>query len=333
MSTHLSLAQALYNPSAIEHKPTRDGYGDALVELGHSNPNVVVLSGDLTESMRAQQFAEQFPDRFIQVGVAEQNMMGLAAGLALSGKIPFVSSYAVFSPGRNWDQLRVSVCYSQTNVKVAGGHTGISIGADGATHQALEDIAMTRVLPNLIVVAPCDYWETKKTTLALSEHLGPAYFRFTREKTPVMTTAETPFAIGQAYVMREGHDVSVIGCGPLLFEALQAADTLAAEGISVEVINSHTIKPLDRDTILASVSKTGAAVTVEEHQRAGGLGGAVAELLSQELPTPLEIVGVDDTFGESGKPAELLKKYGLTSSDIGQAIKASLARKTQWLNP
>lgn len=322
------LAEYLYDPDHIERRPTRDGYGDGLVELGHKDENVVVLTADLSESTRAQKFEQAFPERFIEMGVAEQNMMGVAAGLALSGKIPFVSSYAVFSPGRNWDQLRVSVCYSQANVKIAGGHTGISIGADGATHQALEDIAITRVLPNLTVVVPCDYWETKKATLALGAKLGPAYFRFTREKTPVMTTETTPFVIGQAYVMKPGTDITIIGCGPLLFEALQAAKVLEKDHISVEVINNHTIKPLDRQTLLTSVQKTRAVVTVEEHQIAGGMGSAVAELLAQSLPTPMTMVGMHDHFGESGEPSQLLKKYGLTRDDIISAVHQTLTQKS-----
>lgn len=317
------------NPyDSFELRPTRDGYGDGLVELGQHNDQVVVLTGDLSESTRAQKFEHAFPERFIEVGVAEQNMMGVAAGLALSGKIPFVSSYAVFSPGRSWDQLRVSVCYSQANVKVAGGHTGISIGADGATHQALEDIAITRVLPNLTVVVPCDYWETKKATMALGTMVGPAYFRFTREKTAVMTTEDTPFQIGKAYVMRPGSDITLIGCGPLLYEALQAAELLSHQQISVEVINNHTIKPLDRQTLLTSVHKTGAVVTVEEHQVAGGMGSAVAELLSQSLPTPMTIIGMQDHFGESGEPAQLLQKYGLTRDHIVAAVKQTLSKKS-----
>src|ERR1051326_343834 len=265
----------------MEMIPTRNGYGDALLELGEQNPNVVVLTADLAESTRVEAFGKKFPERFIEVGVAEQNMMGLAAGLALTGKIPFVSSYAVFSPGRNWDQLRVSVCYSQTNVKVAGAHTGISVGPDGATHQALEDIAITRVLPHLTVVVPCDYWETKKATLALGKMAGPAYFRFGREKTAVMTTEQTPFAIGKAYVMKDGKDVAIIGSGPVLYNALIAAKELEEVGVSVMVVNNHTIKPIDSDTIVAAAQKCGAVVTLEEHQVMGGCGSAVCEVLAK----------------------------------------------------
>ncbi|MBI2588538.1 transketolase family protein [Candidatus Berkelbacteria bacterium] len=311
----------------VEQVPTRDGYGDGLVFLGEKNPNVVVLTGDLKESTRAQKFEEKFPDRFIECGVAEQNMMGIAAGLAVAGKIPFISSYAVFSPGRNWDQLRVSVCYNNANVKIAGAHTGVSVGPDGATHQALEDIGITRVLPNLIVMAPSDYFETKKATLAASQFQGPVYFRFAREKTPVLTTEKTPFKIGQAEVFIEGKDVSIIACGPLLYEALLAAKKLEKKGIRAEVINSHTIKPLDKKTILRSVAKTRAVVTVEEHQIDNGLGSAVAEILVENFPVPMERVGMPDTFGESGEPKELLEKYGFTAPFIVKKIMNVLKRK------
>lgn len=309
----------------VEQIPTRNGYGEALVLLGEKNPNVVVLCGDLTESTRSLAFAKKFPTRFIEVGVAEQNMMGVAAGLAVEGKIPFVSSYAVFSPGRNWDQLRVNVCYNRANVKVAGAHTGISVGPDGATHQALEDIAITRVLPGLVVLAPCDVHETRKATIAAAAHDGPVYLRFAREKTPVITTENAPFEIGKAYVMREGKDVTVVACGPLVYEALMAAEMLA--GRSVEVINCPTIKPLDRKTIVASAKKTGAVVTVEEHQITGGLGGAVCEALAEEYPVPVIRVGMPDSFGESGNPDELLIKYGMKSKDIMRAVRRVLKLK------
>jgi transketolase len=327
MTSNLFLAPHLYDEALIKQLPTRDGYGDALVELGKSNPKVVVLTADLAESTRVLKFQQQFPERFVEVGVAEQNMMGIAAGLALSGKIPFVSSYGVFSPGRNWDQLRVSVCYSQTNVKIMGSHTGISVGPDGATHQAMEDIAITRVLPNIIVIAPCDYLETKKATKALAQYVGPAYMRFGRNSTPVMTTEETPFEIGKAYVMREGHDVSLIACGPLLYEALQAAEVLAKEDISAEVINNPSIKPLDKETLLHSVRKTKAVVTVEEHQIMGGMGSAVGELVLEHEPVPLIRVGMQDQFGQSGKPAELLAHYHMTRKDIVKAVHSALKIK------
>ena len=311
----------------VERIPTRNGYGDGLLELGATNPDVVVLTGDLAESTRALPFQQKYPDRFIECGVAEQNMMGVAAGLALAGKIPFVSSYATFSPGRSWDQLRVSVCYGKANVKVAGAHTGISVGPDGATHQALEDIAITRVLPNLTVVVPCDAEETRKATLAAVAVQGPYYFRFTRDKTPVITTKDTPFEIGKAYVCIEGKDVTIAACGPLLHEAILAARELEKEGISAEVINCHTIKPFDVETLVASAKKTKCCVTVEEHQITGGFGGAVCESLSRNFPVPIESVGMPDCFGESGEPEELLTKYGMKASDIVKAVKKVVGRK------
>lgn len=304
----------------IEMTPTRNGYGEGLVTLGESNEKVVVLCCDLTESTRSNLFAEKFPDRFVEVGVAEQNMAGLGAGMALSGYIPWLSSYAVFSPGRNWDQIRVSICYTDANVKIAGAHAGISVGPDGATHQALEDIAIMRVLPNMAVVVPADALETKKATIALGEVKGPAYLRFARTESPVFTTEKTPFKIGQAEILTIGSDITIIGCGPLLYRALQAAEILEKKyKITAEVINFHTIKPLDGKTILASVKKTGAVVTVEEHQIYGGLGSAVAEYLAEHYPVPMRFIGMPDTFGESGRPDELLEKYGMTVQKIVEA--------------
>jgi len=305
----------------------RDGYGKALVELGEKNPNVIVLSGDLTESTRSQWFAEKFPDRFIEVGVAEQNMMGIAAGLALSGKIPFVSSYATFNPGRNWDQLRVSVAYSEANVKVAGAHAGISVGPDGATHQALEDIAITRVLPGLTVIVPCDAIEALKATRAIGQMTGPAYIRFGREKTAQFTTDDTPFKIGRAEIFRDGADVAIIGTGILVYNALLAAEELAREGINCTVINNHTIKPIDRKTITAAAKRCGAVVTVEEHQINAGAGSAVIEVLAEECPVPVERVGMPDTYGESGQPFELIEKYGMGKDSIIRAVKKVFKRK------
>ena len=324
--TSARLNPKLFDPE-VEQVPTRDGYGQGVVALGEKNPNVVVLTGDLSESTRANMFEEKFPERFIECGVAEQNMMGIAAGLALSGKIPFVSSYAVFVPGRCWDQLRVSVCYSKANVKVAGAHSGISVGPDGATHQALEDIASVRVLPNIVVEVPCDAIEAKKTTIAIGEHKGPAYFRFAREKTPVITTQEAPFKIGKAEVFREGTDVTIVACGPLVYQALVAAKELEKEGIEAEVINNHTIKPIDKLTLASSAKKTGAVVAVEEHQINGGLGGAVAEVLAENFPAPMERVGMPDTFGESGEPNQLLEKYGMSVKKIKEAAKTVIKRK------
>ena len=326
--SQVNLNPKLYDPE-VEQVPTRDGYGDGVVELGEKNKDVVVLTGDLSASTRANKFQEKFPDRFVECGVAEQNMMGIAAGLALSGKIPFVSSYAVFVPGRCWDQLRVSVCYSKANVKVAGAHAGISVGPDGATHQALEDVATVRVLPNIIAVVPCDVLETRKATVALGEHRGPAYFRFTREKTPVITTEETPFQIGKAEIYKEGSDVTIVACGPLVYQSLIAAKELEKEGIIAEVINNHTIKPIDKLTIASSAKKTGAVVTVEEHQINGGLGGAVAETLAENFPVPMERVGMPDSFGESGTPDELLEKYGMSVKKIKEVVKSVLKRKAK----
>ncbi len=311
----------------VEQIPTRNGYGDGLVEAGKADERIVVLTGDLAESTRAHLFQKAYPTRFIECGVAEQNMMGVAAGLALAGKVPFVSSYAVFVPGRCWDQLRVSVCYTNANVKIAGAHAGISVGPDGATHQALEDIASLRALPGLTIVVPCDYHETKKTTFALAKHVGPAYFRFTREKTPVITTPETPFEIGKHIVMQAGKDVTIAACGPLLYEALLAAQQLQAQGISAEVLNCHTIKPFDTETLVNSVKKTGCVVTVEEHQITGGLFGAVAETCAQFSPCPILPVGMPNSFGESGEPRELLEKYGLTKEVIMDRAKRAIQAK------
>jgi transketolase len=308
----------------VEMIPTRNGYGDGVVEAGRANPNVVVLCCDLVESTRSLPFAQAFPQRFFEMGVAEQNMAGVGAGMAATGKIPFISSYAVFSPGRNWDQIRVSIAYSNLNVKIMGAHSGISVGPDGATHQALEDIAIMRVLPNMVVLAPCDAHEARKAVLAAAKYVGPVYIRFTREKTPVITRPSTPFEIGKAVVLREGSDVTLIACGPLVYEALLAAEQLSKRGIDAEVINCPSIKPLDKKTILKSVQKTGAAVTVEEHQTTGGLFGAIAEFLSQTNPVPIIPVGMDDTFGESGTPEELLKKYGMKAANIVAATQKIL---------
>lgn len=314
--------------SDIEQKGTRDGFGEALLELGEQDERVVALTGDLAESTRVLGFAEKYPERFIECGVAEQNMMGVAAGLALAGKIPFATSYATFSPGRSWDQLRVSVCYSEANVKVIGGHTGVSVGPDGATHQALEDIAITRVLPNLTVIQPMDSIESAKATIAVAHAAGPHYLRLTRDKTPVITTVDSPFKIGHAEILKEGKDVALIGCGPILYNGLKAALELEQENIHVLVINSHTIKPLDEKTITWAAKLTGAVVTLEEHQVHGGLGSAVAECLAQNYPVPQEFVGMPDSFGESGTPEELWDKYGMGVESIKQAIHKVIKRKS-----
>ncbi len=311
----------------IKKAPTRDGYGEAIMELGQTNPDVFVLSGDLTESTRTLKFSKKYPDRFIESGVAEQNMVGMAAGLAFEGKIPFVSSFAAFSPGRNWDQIRVSICYSQANVKIAGSHAGLLTGGDGATHQALEDIAITRCLPSMVVLAPCDKVETKKATIAAAQYIGPVYIRFARDKTPVFTTDNTPFEIGKALMLRDGADATIIACGTMVYPSLEASEKLSKEGYLIRVINSPSIKPIDIDAIIAAAKDTGAIVTAEEHQVYGGLGGAVAEVLTTSFPVPQEIVGVMDTFGESGEPKELWEKYGLTAEHIVSATKKAMERK------
>jgi transketolase len=316
------LAKDFLNEKKVERVPTRNGFGEGLVEAGKKDPNVVALCGDLTDSTRTLPFAEAFPERFIETGIAEQNMMGLAAGLALSGKIPFVSTYSVFCPGVNWSQLRVCVCQNDANVKITGAHAGISVGPDGMSHQGLEDMAITRCLPGLVVIAPGDSIETKKATLAAAGYKGPVYLRFAREKTPVFTTTAAPFKIGRAEVLWTSPKpkATIVACGPLVYEALVAADKLEKKGLGVEVINSHTVKPLDEKTILKSAKKSGAVVTVEEHQIIGGLGSAVAEVLGESNPVPLKRIGVQDRWGESGEPEELLTAFGLKSKNIVQAV-------------
>ena len=311
----------------IEKMPTRNGYGEGLVLAGEKNPNVVVLCADLSESTRSEYFQKKFPERFVEVGVAEQNMASLAAGMALAGKIPFISSYATFSPGRNNEQIRTTIALNDANVKIGGAHAGISVGPDGATHQALEDIALMRVMPNMKVVYPCDAIEAKKATIDAVEIEGPVYIRLAREATSVITTEKTPFKFGKAGIFWQGKDVTIIASGPLVYEVLVAANKLQKQGISVEVINNHTIKPLDQKTILASVRKTKAVVTVEEHQVAGGMGSAVVEMLARNFPVPVEMIGVQDRFGESGKPDELLEAFGLTNPYIIKAVKKVIRRK------
>jgi len=326
LNQNLKLNPKIFD-SDIEQKPTRDGYGEGLVLAGQKDSRVVALCADISDSTRSAMFQKAFPDRFVETGIAEQNMMGLAAGMALAGKIPFVSTYAVFCPGRNWDQMRVSVCYSNANVKITGAHAGVSVGPDGATHQALEDIAITRCVPNLVVIAPCDAIETKKATLAAAEYVGPVYLRFAREKTPIMTTEDTPFEIGKALIFEMGKDVAIIGCGPLLHNALLAAEELAKEGIEVMVINNHTIKPMDSKTIIEAAKKCGAIVTVEDHQIMGGMGSAVAEVLAANYPVPIEFVGMKDRFGESGEPNELIEAFGMGKNAIKEAVKKVIQRK------
>jgi len=308
-------------------KPTRDGYGDGLLELGAKNKDVVALSADLTGSTRASWFRDKYPDRFFEMGVAEQDMFSTAAGLALSGKIPFCSTFGCFASGRAWDQLRVSVCYMNLNVKVGASHGGISVGEDGATHQALEDVSLMRALPNMTVVVPCDYLEAKKATIQAAALRGPVYLRFGRENAPIITKEEDVFKIGKAVKLREGKDVTIIACGIMVNAALEAAELLKKENISAEVINMHTIKPIDKDAILESAKKTKAVVTAEEHTIMGGLGSAVSEVLSQNFPVPLRMVGTKDKFGESGKPSELLKAFGLTFEDIAKKAREVIELK------
>jgi transketolase len=324
------LVRHLFDPDKLKQTPTRNGYGDGLVEAGGKNKNVMVLCADLTESTRSLAFKEAFPDRFVQLGVSEQSMASIAAGMAISGKIPFISSYACFSPGRNWEQIRTTIALQNSNVKIAGAHAGVSVGPDGATHQMLEDIAIMRVMPNMRVLVPCDSVETKKTTIAATKLTGPCYLRFAREKSPVFTTEKTPFKIGRAETYRFGTDVTIIAAGPLLYEALLAAQALSIDQkIETRIINMHTIKPLDEKIVIKAAKETGAIVTVEEAQAAGGLGGAVAETLALNTPVPMELIGVQDRFGESGDPRELLESFGLTAPAILLAVQRALARKTR----
>jgi len=313
---------------AITKAPTRDGFGKGSVEAGKKDENIVVLSADLAESTRAEWFKKEFPERFIEVGVAEQNMATVAAGLAAVGKIPFITSYAAFSPGRNYEQIRTTTALNNVPVKVCGMHAGVSVGPDGATHQMLEDIALMRTLPNMSVVVPGDAEEGRKATYAAAFTGKPMYLRFGRDKEPVFTTADTPFEIGKAYFLwkSEKPKVAIIGCGSLLYEALKAAKQLESEGIQVSVINSHTVKPLDGTTILAAAKEAGAVVTVEEHQAAAGLGGAVAEFLAANHPVPMRFIGVHDRFGQSGEPKELFKEYKLTADDIAAAARELASR-------
>lgn len=300
-------------------RPMRDGYGEAIVEVARKNLKVVALIADLLDSLKLEQFKKELPNRLIEVGIQEQNMMGMAGGLALSGKIPFVNSIACFSPGRNWEQLRVSVCLTKNNVKVIGGHAGFGNGADGTNQQSYEDIAITRVLPNMTVIAPVDYEQVKKAIWKITEFNGPVYMRMTKPSREVLTTRTTPFEIGKAQVFRSGRDVTVLACGAMVYEAMMAAAELEGK-VDVEVINVHTIKPLDVETIVKSVKKTGRVVTAEEHSIIGGLGSAVAEVLSENYPVPMRRVGIQDCFGESGEPEELMKKYGLTKNEIIKEI-------------
>ncbi len=311
----------------LAEKDTRSGFGEGLLQAGRENPNVVALCADLSPSVRMDLFQKEFPERFIEVGIAESNMVSIASGMALSGKIPFVGSFAAFSTGRTYDQIRQSVAYSDTNVKIAGSHAGLTLGEDGATHQILEDIGLMKMMPNMVVVNPCDYTQAKQATLAAARYEGPVYIRYGRPKVPVFLTDDTPFEIGKALILNEGKDVTIVATGHLVWQAILAAQALEKEGISAEVINIHTIKPLDNDSILNSVKKTGCVVSCEEHLYNGGLSDSVAQLLCRNHPAPMEYIGVDDCFGESGKPMQLMEKYGLDAKNIIEKTKSVIKRK------
>lgn len=308
-------------------KPTRHGFGEGLVTLGERHDNVVVLGGDITGSVMTSLFKDKFPDRFFSIGIAEQNATTIAAGLALSGKIPFFASYGAFCALRNADQLRISVCYNEANVKIGGGHAGISVGPDGATHQVLEEVAFLRTLPHMTMIVPCDYLEAKKATIAMGEKFGPAYIRFGRSPVPLFTTEDTPFEIGKAQVFREGNDIALIANGALVWESMLAATELAKKGIQARVINCPSIKPFDVETVVNAARECGAIVTAEEHQVHGGLGGAVAEVTAKNAPVPVEFVGVRDSFGGSGEPEELMVKFGLTWKEIYASALVAMERR------
>jgi transketolase len=332
------LIDNLLDKANIQMVATRDGFGKGLVEAGEKDERIVVLCADLTESTRSQWFRDKFPDRFVEMGVAEQNLATVASGMASYGKIPFITSYAAFSPGRNNEQIRTTISLNNVPVKIGGAHAGISVGPDGATHQQLEDIALMRVQPNMVVVVPCDAIEAQKATVAVAFNNKPAYLRFGREKSPVFTTNDTPFEIGKAEIFRDIgspsnssgrqlHTCAIVGCGMLLYNALIAAEELSKEGIECMVINSHTVKPLDEKTIIDAAKKTGAVVSVEEHQITGGLGSAIAECLSRNHPVPQEFIGVQDRFGESGNPDELIEHFGMGIKSIKEAVDKVIKRK------
>lgn len=325
INKEMHLVENILEPS--EKKASREGVGKVLVEEGEKNENIWVVSADVADSTKVGAFMRKFPKRFVQVGVAEQNMAGVASGISAIGKIAVMSAYAVFSPGRNWDQIRVSICYNNSNVKIHGSHSGLNVGPDGASHQALEDIAITRVLPNLVVVAPADAVEAEKAMRAALAHNGPVYIRSSREKTPTFTTEKTPFELGKANVYRDGKDVTIIAHGLQVYQSLLAANELAKEGIDAAVIDCHTIKPIDKETIVEYAKKTGLIVTAEEHQINGGLGSAVAEVVSENHPVPVKIHGIYDRFCESGSGWELLKKYKLDAAGIKEVVKEAMEMK------
>jgi len=308
-------------------KDTRSGFGDGIFELGQKNPNVVALTADLAGSLKLNAFIKAFPERFIQCGIAEANMIGIAAGLTIGGKIPFTTTFANFSTGRVYDQIRQSVAYSGKNVKICASHAGLTLGEDGATHQILEDIGLMKMLPGMTVIVPCDYNQTKAATLAISDYEGPVYLRFGRPVWPVFTNPDEPFVVGKAQQLAEGSDVSIFACGHLVWKSIEAAKVLKEKGIHADVINIHTIKPLDETAVLNSIKKTGCAVTAEEHNVIGGLGDSIAQTATRHFPIPIEMIGTQDTFGESGKPTELLKKYGLETENIVAAVEKAISRK------
>ena len=311
----------------MEMKDTRSGFGAGLTELGRKNPDVVALCADLTGSLKMNDFQDENPERFFQIGIAEANMIGIAAGMTIGGKIPFTGTFANFSTSRVYDQIRQSVAYSGKNVKICASHAGITLGEDGATHQVLEDIGMMKMLPHMVVINPCDYNQTKAATIAIADYVGPVYLRFGRPKVPNFTPANQKFEIGKALHLKEGNDVTIFATGHLVWEALEAAKTLESEGISAEVINLHTIKPLDYEAILKAVKNTKCVVTAEEHMLNGGLGDSIAQLLSRNTPTPIEMVGMDDSFGESGPPMKLMEKYGIDRNAIIESAKKVITRK------
>lgn len=314
--------------AALERVPTRNGFGEGLVEAGKRRREVVAICADLSESTRMEAFKKALPEQYFEIGVAEQMLVAMASGLASTGKIPWIASYAMFNPGRSWEQVRTTMALNESNVKIAGAHAGVSVGPDGATHQAIEDIAIMRVIPNMTVVVPCDAIQTKQATLALSERFGPAYLRFAREKSPVITTHETPFEVGKAQTFRSGGDVAIVACGILVYNALIAADELAEEdGVECTVLNNHTVKPMDEAAVVAAARTCGAVVTVEEHQVQGGMGSRVAEILARTHPVPMEFVGVDDRFGQSGEPEQLIEYYGMGTNGIKDAVRRVLRRR------
>jgi transketolase len=321
------LAKEWMHPERLDQAPTRDGYGKGVLEAGRQNDDIYVVCADLTESTRSHWFKEAFPERFVEFGIAEQALAATAAGMALAGKTVFIASYAAFSPGRNWEQIRTTACLQKTNVKIVGAHAGVSVGPDGGTHQMLEDIAIMRVLPEMTVLAPCDAIEAKKATILAANTPGPVYIRYAREKSPVFTTEATPLELGKALLLRDGSDIALIGCGPLVHECLLAAEELATHGIQARVINSPSIKPLDEETVLAAAKECGAIVTVEEAQIAGGLGSAICEFLSETYPVPVKRIGMLDRFGESGDPRELLEHFDLTAPAIVKVARKLHKRK------